>query len=294
MVSLADYYYVAIAYGVEDEAKRAGVKVERLLTAGGYEHLATQVKQMEDLIASDVDVILIAAISPEGTAAVVNRAVSGGKIVIDFINGTTNDKVYATIVEDYRGAGVRQAEYHCQQLGAKGGKIGMLNGPAGAQWAMRMHDGFQETLMQRCPQVSVADEKWTPLNPGDALKVTEDWFQRYPDMVGMYTVYDTLARGAAPAVKAGRRQPTFVFTTQGLSPWTRDALKAGDVSMTAAAAPIVLGRWAVQAAIHAVNGDPAPGIAHPLLSPTPTVTKDTIGTANTSMSFYPDGYKVAR
>lgn len=292
MVSLADYYYVAVVYGLEDEAKRMGLPIERLLTAGGYEHLATQVNQMEDLIASDVDVIFLAAISPEGTAAVVNRAVAQGKKVVDFINGTTNEKVYATIVEDYSGAGVRQAEYQCRRLGAKGGKVAMLNGPAGAQWAIRMHDGFLKTLKQKCPAVKVVDEKWTPLNPGDALKIAEDWFQRYPDLNGIYSVYDTLARGAAPAVKAARKPANFVFTTQGLSPWARDALIAGDLDMTAAAAPVALGRWAVQAAIHAMNGDPAPGLKNALLFPTPTITKDTIKTADTSMAFYPEGFKV--
>jgi ABC-type sugar transport system substrate-binding protein len=293
-VSLADYYYVAIIYGVDDEAKRQGVTFDRLLVAGGYEHLATQVKQVEDLIASDVDVIVLFAISEEGTAAVVDKAVAAGKKVINLATGAKNEKVYASLLEDFEGAGARQAEYHCQQYGNRGGKVAMLNGPAGAQWAREMHDGFVKTVKARCPKLEIVDEKWTPLNPGEALKIAEDSFQRYPDLSGIYTVYDTLARPVVPLIKSARKPPSFVITTQGLSPWTRDALLSGDVNMTAAALPITLGRWGVQAAIRAMNGDPGPGLSPPLRAPTPTVTKETIKTADTSGSFYPKDYNVKK
>lgn len=294
MVQLSDYYYVAVAYGLEDEAKRTGVKLTRILSAGGYDKLDRQVKQIEDLIVSDVDVILLFAISEEGTASVVDRAVAAGKKVVTFVSGTKSPKVYANILEDYSGAGVRQAEYHCTRLGTKGAKkIAMLNGPAGAQWAMEMHDGFVTTIKERCPNVVIVAERWSPLTPGDALTIAEDFLTRYPDLDGMYTVYEIMARGAAPAVKRVRaRNPNFVFTTQGLSPWGRDALTAGEIDMTAASLAILQGRWAIQAAVRAMSGEPAPGNADPLRTPTPTVTRDTVKTYDLSFAFYPEGYKI--
>jgi ABC-type sugar transport system substrate-binding protein len=295
-VQLADYYYVAVAYGLEDEAKRSGVTLRPILSAGGYDQLANQIKQVEDLIVSDVDVILLFAISEEGTAAVVDRAVAKGKKVVTFVSGTKSKNVYANVLEDFRGAGVRQAEYQCRRLkGRKSPRVAMLNGPAGAQWAIEMHDGFVTTLKKTCPEVRIVDEKWSPLTASHALTITEDFLTRYPDLDGLYSVYDVMARGAAPAVEKFRqRHPNFVFTTQGFSPWGRDELTKGQLDMTPAALPVLIGRWAIQATIHAMNGDPGPTNANPLRTPTPEVTKDTIRTFNTEFSFYPDSYKITQ
>src|SRR5215813_13546460 len=63
---LANPHYVGQAYGYIDEAQNLGAQVT-LLEAGGYEHLDKQVSQIEDLIASKVDAIIIAAVSGPGT-----------------------------------------------------------------------------------------------------------------------------------------------------------------------------------------------------------------------------------
>ena len=46
----------------------------------------------------------------------------------------------------------------------------------------------------------------------EALKIAEDWFQRYPDLNGIYTVYDALARPVVPLVKSARKPASFVVT----------------------------------------------------------------------------------
>ena len=67
---LANPHYVGQAYGYIDEAQSLGAQVT-LLEAGGYEHLDKQVSQVEDLIASKVDAIIIAAVSGPGTLGAV-------------------------------------------------------------------------------------------------------------------------------------------------------------------------------------------------------------------------------
>jgi hypothetical protein len=64
----ANPHYVGQAYGYIDEAQSLGAQVT-LLEAGGYEHLDKQVSQVEDLIASKVDAIIIAAVSGPGRLA---------------------------------------------------------------------------------------------------------------------------------------------------------------------------------------------------------------------------------
>src|SRR4029079_4095020 len=71
-----------------------------LLEAGGYEHLDKQVSQVEDLIASKVDAIIIAAISGPGTVGAVGAAAAAGIPVINVNVMTDSDKVVTRIRSD--------------------------------------------------------------------------------------------------------------------------------------------------------------------------------------------------
>src|SRR5437667_1942897 len=87
---LANPHYVGQAYGYIDEAQSLGAQVT-LLEAGGYEHLDKQVSQVEDLIASKVDAIILAAISGPGTVSAVEQAVAAGIPVINVNVMTDSD-----------------------------------------------------------------------------------------------------------------------------------------------------------------------------------------------------------
>jgi ABC-type sugar transport system substrate-binding protein len=293
-VSLADQYYVAMNYGIEEEAKANGLTISKIVAAGGYDHLADQVKQIEDMTASDVDVILTLAASEQGTKDVIDRAVAAGKVVITMASVTASDNVYAQIAEEYAYAGEQQAQYLCAHLAA-GAKVAMLAGPTGASWSGLMNDGFTKEMAAKCPGVVIVDSQNAPVDPSKAQKLTEDWLQRFPDLAGIYSVADAYAQGAVPAIEAQQKSAQITITTQGFTPWSKQALLDKKISMAAANAPIILGRWAVQAAIHAINGEPGPGRDTQLSTPMPPVTTETVGTAAEvpeAGAFTPDGYTV--
>src|SRR5678815_5437188 len=97
---LANPHYVGQAYGYIDEAQSLGAQVT-LLEAGGYEHLDKQVSQVEDLIASKVDAIIIAAISGPGTVGAIEAAAAAGIPVINVNVMTDSDKVVTRIPVSY-------------------------------------------------------------------------------------------------------------------------------------------------------------------------------------------------
>src|SRR3546814_1317288 len=51
---MKDAYWVAVDYGVTEEAKRQGVRMT-VLEAGGYTNLAKQISQIEDCVASGAE-----------------------------------------------------------------------------------------------------------------------------------------------------------------------------------------------------------------------------------------------
>jgi ABC-type sugar transport system substrate-binding protein len=293
-VSLADQYYVALHYGIEEEAKANGLTISQVVAAGGYDHLADQVKQIEDLTASDVDVILTLAASEEGTKDVIDRAVDAGKTVITMASVTASDKVFAQISEQYEYAGQQQAQYMCEHV-PSGANVVMLAGPTGASWSTLMSEGFINEMKATCPGVNIVDQQNSPVDPSQAQRITEDWLQRFPDLAGIFSVADAYAQGAVPAVQAAGKAGQITQTTQGFTPWSKEALEKKDIAMTAANAPIILGRWSVQAAIHSINGDPGPGRDNHLRAPMPPVTTETVGTAAEvpqAGAFTPPGYSV--
>jgi ABC-type sugar transport system substrate-binding protein len=126
---LANPHYVGQAYGYIDEAQSLGAQVT-LLEAGGYEHLDKQVSQVEDLIASKVDAIIIAAISGPGTVGAVEAAAAAGIPVINVNVMTDSDKVVTRIRSDDDVIGRMQADFMGERL--KGaGNIVMLRARPG-------------------------------------------------------------------------------------------------------------------------------------------------------------------
>ena len=62
---MKDTFWVAVDYGVVEEAKRMGVNMT-LYQAGGYENLPKQLSQFDDCMAGNFDAILVGPISEAG------------------------------------------------------------------------------------------------------------------------------------------------------------------------------------------------------------------------------------
>ena len=62
---MKDTFWVAVDYGIVEEAKRMGVNMT-LYQAGGYENLPKQLSQFDDCLAGNFDAIIIGPISEAG------------------------------------------------------------------------------------------------------------------------------------------------------------------------------------------------------------------------------------
>ena len=101
-----------------------------LLEAGGYQYLDRQIAQVEDLIASRVDAIILVAVNGPGTVSVVDDAVAAGIPVINCNVMTDNDKVVTRIRSDDDVIGRMHGEFMGERLGGRGNVV-MLRGAPG-------------------------------------------------------------------------------------------------------------------------------------------------------------------
>jgi protein TorT len=145
---LKDDYWLAVNFGLVDEAKRLGIALN-LYEAGGYENLATQQSQIAECMAKhNAQALIIGAISADGLNSVVADYSDKGLPVIDLINGINSDKIAARVAADFYDMGLAAGKYltTLQQDTSKAAKVAWFPGPAGAGWVASGDKGFRAAL----------------------------------------------------------------------------------------------------------------------------------------------------
>ncbi len=282
---LANPHYVGQAYGYIDEAQALGAQVT-LLEAGGYEHLDKQISQVEDLIASKVDAIILAAISGPGTVSAVEAAVAAGIPVINVNVMTDSDKVVTRIRSDDDVIGRMQADFMGERL-KNGGNVVMLRGAPGTSWAEIRGNAFRQRLKDKYSTVNVLGEQYSQSTPVDGLRLMEDFLQTYPQISGVYNGADSTAVGAAQAVKSAGKAGAIVMTATDFQIDTEKFIREGVITASVLQQPVTMGRWGVRAAIEYLQKKPVPAVMFTGLM---TATKDNLDTLDLTTVRAPAGW----
>ncbi|MEO9968892.1 MAG: substrate-binding domain-containing protein, partial [Hyphomonadaceae bacterium] len=106
---MKDSYWVAVNYGIVDQARKLGVKAT-ILEAGGYTEAAKQVSQYNDCMALGVDAIVIGAISEAGLAKSMAEGNEKGIVQVGVIN-PMSDVASARIFANYDDAAEAGARF---------------------------------------------------------------------------------------------------------------------------------------------------------------------------------------
>jgi protein TorT len=147
---LKDDYWLAVNYGLVDEARRLGVNLA-IYEAGGYEHLDVQRKQINDCLAESAgaaDGVIISAIAADGLNDQISNAGDRGVPVLDLINGINSPDISARNAVDFHDMGFQVGQYLKALSEAQEGKIGVawFPGPSGAGWVAAGDVGFRAAL----------------------------------------------------------------------------------------------------------------------------------------------------
>jgi ABC-type sugar transport system substrate-binding protein len=283
---LSNPHYVGQAYGYIDEAQNLGAQVT-LLEAGGYQYLDKQVAQVEDLIASKVDAIILAAISGPGTVSAVEEAVAAGIPVINVNVMTDSDKVVARIRSDDDVIGRMQADFMSDRLKGSG-NIVMLRGAPGTSWAEIRGNAFKTRLAEKYPGMKVLGEQYSQSTPADGLRLMEDFLQTFPQITGVYNGADSTAVGAAQAVLATGKAGSIVMTATDFQPDTEKLIREGVITGSVLQQTVTMGRWGVRAAINHLEKKEVPPV---LFTGLVLATKENLGDLDLSTVRAPDGWK---
>ena len=268
--SLGNPFFIAVVKGATDQAKQINPNV-KIVTASSDYDIGKQSTQMDNFIASGVDMILINAADPKAMGPAVKRAQAAGIVVMAVDVAAANAD--ATVQTNNVQAGQIACQYLVQKIGGKGNVI-IENGPPVSSVIDRVN-GCKEVLAKN-PGIKLLDSSQDAKGSRDGgLNVMQGYLTRYQDLAGVFAINDPQAIGSDLAAKQLNRSGIVITSVDG-APDIVGALKGNTgVQASASQDPYTMGKMAVQIGDEILNGKKP---ENPMvLMDSKLVTRDNVG-----------------
>ena len=243
----------------------------------GNGDLSNQISVVQQFIAQNVDMIMIAPSDPKGIVPVVKQANAAG-IPVMAVNTKADIDSGADIltyvgVDDFV-FGQKQGELLVQAVGETA-KVGYIVGKLGTSAQLAREAGLMDTLA-KYPGVEIVAKQAADWDNAKALAITQDFLSRYPEgtldaVVGQGPESVT---GAIFANQNGRTDVKFIIGDYPAD--VRKAIQDGFAYGTVDQDPAPQGQVAIEDAMlyFAGKADEIPSPDHYL--PLPIITKDNV------------------
>ena len=243
-------FWTAMMGGIKEEMEAKGMDVDKqLVTVDANSDQATMNNYVNDLIAQQVDAIILA---PMDCTAVTEALTACEEAGIPVINVDTavdaTDKVVSIIASDNYKAGVECAEDMMSKLD-KGAKIAVMDQPSGTACVQR-EKGLLDTAGDYFEIVSTTD---TEGDTAKTMTAAEDVLTADDDLAGFFCINDMGALGCVQAAQAAGKEDLLIYGVDG-NPDFMGYVADGSATASAAQQPSVIGQKALDAAIDTLDG----------------------------------------
>lgn len=233
---MKDPFFLAMNYGMTEEAKLLGVDVQTM-DAGGYDQLANQISQIENCVAGGAQAVVMVAIAQDGMTNLLASLKEKGIPVIDAINGVSSKDTAARVLTSPYDEGLRAGQYLAAKhpAGSEQVDIGWLPGPAGAGFVTAFDAGFKAGIEGSA--VNIVETKNGDVGKEVQARLVEDLLQTHGELD--YVVGTAvMVEGALPLLKSRGIQDKVKLVSVYTTPGVYESLKAGQIE-AAGAAPVV-------------------------------------------------------
>lgn len=244
-------FWSAMMGGITEKMEELGMDPSsQLVTVDANSDQATMNNYVNDLIAQEVDAIILA---PMDCTAVTEALLACEEAGIPVINVDTAvdavDKVVAVIASDNYKAGVLCAEDMMSKL-EEGAKVAVMNQPSGTACVQR-EQGFIDTVGDYFEIVSTTD---TEGDTAKTMTAAEDVLTADDDLAAFFCINDMGALGCVQACAAAGKEDILIYGVDG-NPDFMGYVEDGSATASAAQQPSVIGASAVETAIATLNGE---------------------------------------
>jgi galactofuranose transport system substrate-binding protein len=224
-------FRIAETESIRSEAKQRNVK--ELVYTNANSQASKQISDIRDMIAQDVDAIVVAPLLEEGMDPALNAAKEAGVPVflIDRETAGTPCEDYITFMgSNFFKQGKQAADLLADFTNEKA-QVAVLEGTPGASVTIDRTEGFEQQLKQY-PNMEIVASQTGEFLRTKGQTVMEQLIQSNPDINAVYAENDEMALGAIQALKDAGKDPgtdVKVVSIDG----TRQAVQAiitGDIN----------------------------------------------------------------
>jgi ribose transport system substrate-binding protein len=236
MKSLANEFFVNMADGARQHQVDNPDQYELVVNGLKDESdLTQQVTLIEQMIALDVDVIVLAPADSKALIPAVKRAVASGVVVINIDNKLDSDILAAEQVTvpfvgpDNREGARMVGDYLATTLSA-GDQVAIIGGISTAFNAQQRQLGFEQSMeMIGANVVSIQNGNW---EQAKASTIASAIISEHPELAALLCSNDNMAMGAIAAVRqAGKTGEIQVIGFDNIAA-THELLRSGDMLAT--------------------------------------------------------------
>ena len=257
MKSLANEFFVTMADGArahhEENTERYGLIVNGIRNETD---LAQQVALIDQMIASEVDAIVIAPADSKAVVPAIARAVSSGIVVVN-IDNRFDEEVLAEYGLDIPFVGPDNflgAEAVGQVLAAQlspGDPVAILEGVPTAYNSQRRTAGFTKAMTDA--GMTIVDSQSAQWDQTIATTVASGMLVQHPELVAILAANDNMALGAVAAItQAGRSREVAVVGFDNISA-IQGLIRDGSVLATADQHADLLAVYGIDFALQALE-----------------------------------------
>ena len=234
----------------------AGDLSERLPT----ETVERQHDGLAAFVAQQVDAILIAAVDSQEMIAPVRAARAAGIPVVAVDSGLNDPDATVAVVQTDNYGGGRLAAAELIRLLDGRGEVAIVGLSRHQRHGMEREEGFHDGLAGT-PGIRVVAVQHALADPRLAQQITADLLHRHPHLAALYVTDEAAALGVIMALRrqsADARARRLSLICWDMAPLELEALNNGLVDVLIVQNTWALGRRAVEVALDAIAGRPAP------------------------------------
>ncbi len=233
---------------VEKKADELGIE---LISSHADNDPQQQITDVENLLAQDIDGLLLAPVDGEAAIPAIEQAKAQGVPVVVIIRSTTSTDIVSFITGDDIAAGEQSAQFIVDELGGEG-KVVELVGALGASPFINRSAGFNDIMAENTGIEIVAQQNADSLRT-EAVSVMETILTAQPEIDFVFGANDEMALGAYEAVNAAGRAEDIKIITVGGHIETYTAIKEGRLH-ACIAYPTTMGPEGLQVLVDHLDG----------------------------------------
>jgi ribose transport system substrate-binding protein len=248
--TLDNPFFVTLKEGAEEAAAQAGVK---LIVVDCEDDSAKEAANLEDLIAKQVDALLINPTDAEAVVPSIGKANEAGIPVFTIDRAAAGGEIVSHIASDNVAGGRMAGEKLAELLDGKG-KVVELEGITGTSSARERGQGFNE-VMDGYPDIEVVARQTADYDRAKGLSVFENILEAQPEINGVFAHNDEMILGAIEAAEAAGRAGEMVFVGFDAIDDAVAAVEEGKLAATIAQQPSEMGRLGVEVSVKYLTGE---------------------------------------